>query len=146
MAREPGPLVAHPCLEVGDRRDDLPLTHGQAGIGVEAVDCPLGVEDGIDAGDGLAGERRDRRRLAAAPGGGSDVGKLEELAPGVRPAQRLGDRSGRAVRFVESTEAGIGVGLEDATPAGEVRRGMRAAPVAGVAVERRGRGAAGEGS
>ena len=102
MARETGALAAHPGLELGDQRGDLGLPDRETGAGVEAVDRPLGVEDGVDADDRLAGERRDRRRLLAAAGGGGDVGELEELAPAMRPAQRLGDRPGRAVRRVEA--------------------------------------------
>jgi hypothetical protein len=56
MAREPGPRAAHPGLEVGDQRRDLRLPDGETCVGVVAVDRALGVEDGVDAGDGLAGE------------------------------------------------------------------------------------------
>jgi hypothetical protein len=129
MAREPGPLAVHPGFEVGDQRRDLRLPDGETCVGVVAVDRALGVEDGVDAGDGLAGERRDRRRLGTAAGGGGDVGELEELAPGMRPAECLRHRDWSPVRRVERPEAGIGVGLEDAAPSGEMRRGMLAAPV-----------------
>jgi hypothetical protein len=110
MAGETAPLAPHPELEVRDQRDDLGLPHGQTGAGVEAVDRPLGTKDGVDADYGLVRERRDRGCLPAAPGGGGDVGELEELAPAVRPAERLGDRSGRAAVLVEAPEAGIGIG------------------------------------
>ena len=49
-----------------------------------------------------------------------DVGQLEELAPRMGPAQRAGDRPRLAVRAVEVVVAAVGIGLEDALPAGEV--------------------------
>ncbi len=44
-------------------------------------DLALDVEELVDAGDGLEGDRRDRRGVLA-PAARGDIGKLEELAPG----------------------------------------------------------------
>ena len=69
---------------------------------------------GVDALDRRKRHRRqDERRLAVglAPGRRLDVGKHEELAPGMAPTCGLRDRSGRAASFVEPVVAGIGVGL-----------------------------------
>ena len=59
--------------------------------------------------------------VLAAPGVGGDVGQLEELPPGVRPAQRRRDRPCGARRIVERVVAAIGVGLQDAGEACEMR-------------------------
>ena len=53
----------------------------------QAVDGALDVEQRVDALDRLQRNRRDRRRLLAAPGIGGDIGQLEELPPGMAPAQ-----------------------------------------------------------
>jgi hypothetical protein len=49
-----------------------------------------------------------------------NVGQLEELAPGVRPAQRWRDCALRACRIGKAVIAGIGIGLKDAGEAGEM--------------------------
>jgi hypothetical protein len=76
----------------------------------------LDVEDRIDTLDRLDRERRQHRERPACLG--SDVGKLEELAPAVCPATRLRDRSRFALGLVEPIKAGIGIGLQDPGIAG----------------------------
>lgn len=51
----------------------------------------------------------DGRRGLAAPSGAGNVGKVEEAAPGMRPAERGGDRSGLARWRVKPVVAAIGV-------------------------------------
>jgi hypothetical protein len=70
-----------------------------------------------------------------------DGGEFEELAAGVAPAQRAGDRPGIAVAAIEVGVAPAGAGLEDALPAREVPVGMDHLAAAGE-VEQRGRGRA----
>ena len=146
MAGEAPALAAHPALEVGDQRDRFRLPDGETVTGFGAVDGALEIEDGVDAPHRLQRDRRDRGCVLAATGVRGDVGELEELAAGMRPAQRLGDRRGPAVGRIELPEAAIGVGLENAVPARQVRLRMLAPPVAGEAEQRGGRRAAGEGS
>jgi hypothetical protein len=82
-----------------------------------------------------------------------DVGQFEELAPGMRPAERAPHRRGRAVGPVEVVVAAIGVRrenrpldgflilltLQDAPPAGEVPVGMGLLPVGREEEQRGGR-------
>src|SRR6185437_4439075 len=49
-----------------------------------------------------------------------DVGKLEELAPGMAPAQRGDDPPRLALGLIEAVVAAVGVGLEKATPMTEM--------------------------
>ena len=56
-----------------------------------AVDLALDIEDRVDALDRFERQRRDDRQLAARLGG--DIGEHEELAPAMRPAGGLDDRS-----------------------------------------------------
>ena len=67
-----------------------------------------------------------------------DVGQNEELAPRMRPARRLPDRAGLAVREIELVVAVVGVRLQDAGVAREMRLRMLAPPIARV-MEDRGR-------
>ena len=67
-----------------------------------------------------------------------DVGENEELAPRMRPARRLPDRAGLAVRKIELVVAVVGVRLQNADISCEMRQRMLAARVARV-VEDRGR-------
>ena len=95
----------------------------------------------VDAAHHLDGDRRERNlglsgSLAARVL--LDVGEDEELAPRMRPARRLQDRAGLAVREIELVVAVVGVRLQDAGVAREMRLRMLAAPVARV-VEDRGR-------
>jgi len=57
----------------------------QSLFGAVAVDAALDIEQRVDAPDRLERDRRDRRRLLAAPSVGRDVCELEELAPRVGP-------------------------------------------------------------
>ncbi len=71
MAREPGPLLAHPRLQLGDDRRASLLANSQPLRGGQAIDGALDVEQGVDAPDRLQamGEitsvlPRDLRRVA----------------------------------------------------------------------------------
>lgn len=88
-------VLAHPGFEFIDERSASFPAGGQALLGRHAVDLALDGEERVDAGDGLEGDRRDRRSFAATPGIERDVGEHEELAPCMSPAQGLDDRPGR---------------------------------------------------
>ena len=133
MPRQAFALGAHPVLEPGHERRDVSLPAGEADGCGRAVDHALEVEDRVDAGHRLEGDGRDRGRFLAAPAGRGDVGELEELAPGMGPAQRLDCLPGLPIFGVKVAEAGIGIGLEDTLPRREMRLRVLAAPVAGVA-------------
>lgn len=49
MARESGPLLAHPALQFGDQRCDQLLAVGQPFVGRTAGEGPFDVEQGVDA-------------------------------------------------------------------------------------------------
>jgi hypothetical protein len=111
--------LPHPCFQIGDDRPALPLPRRQAIGGRQAVDPALDGEDLVDAADRLDRERRF-----------PEIGLLEEVAPAVAPARRLGDRSRLAFAVVELAEPGISIGLQDAGIAGEMPGGMLAGAVA----------------
>ncbi len=71
--------------------------------------CRPACRRAVDAPDRLHRQRR-------LP----EIGQLEEVAPAMAPARRLGDRTGFAPSIVELAEPGIGIGLEDAGIAGEM--------------------------
>ena len=126
MPRHPAPLLSHPGSEFGDQRGDLRLPYGEALLGGQAVDRPLGVEYRIDPPHRLGSQRR-----------AIDFGELEQLAPAMRPARRLADRSRPTPRRVEGVVPGIGIGLQDPRVAGEVPLRMFGRPIPGVAEHRR---------
>jgi hypothetical protein len=99
VARQPGAFGAHRFFEIGDERLGFPLPHRQPVAGRLAIDPALDGEDRLDALD-----RLDRQRRFA------QVGLLEEAAPAMAPASRLGDRTRFAFAVVELAEPGIGVG------------------------------------
>ena len=107
-------LGLHPVLEVGQHRRAELLAHGKAMVGGLAIDPALDVEQHVDPLHRLQRQRRDRRRVLAPSRARRDVGKLEELAPRMRPTRSLGDRSRRSAADIEGVVAGIDVGLEDA--------------------------------
>src|SRR5512143_1657017 len=86
-----------------------------------AVDLALDGEDCIDTLDRL----NRQRRLA-------QIGQLEEVAPSVAPARRLGDRPRLAPAVVEIAEPGISIGLEDPGVPGKMPSGVLAVSVARV--------------
>jgi hypothetical protein len=109
---------AHPALEVGYKRGDARTPHHETLIDGATIDLALHLKDRVNTLHRFECERRDHRKLI--PRLSSHVGKLEELAPAMRPAARLGDRAGAAVRRIEPVESGIGIGLQDPCIAGEM--------------------------
>ena len=92
VARQLGALPAHPGMKISDQRRAQLAARRLASIGVEAVDRPLDLEQGVDTPDRLQRDRRqDERRLALRlpPRRRLDVGEDEELAPGMSPTRRL---------------------------------------------------------
>jgi hypothetical protein len=121
VARQPGALGPHPAFQCGNQRLDPLLSDGMPLLGRGAVDLALDGEDLVDAAN-----RLDRQwRLP-------QIGQHKELAPAVRPARRFGDPAGSSLGVVEIIEAGIGVGLQGADPAGEMPARMLAAAVTRV--------------
>jgi hypothetical protein len=84
----------------------------------------------------LQGHGRDRGLLATTRLR-RDIGKLEELAPAVRPARRFRDRAAQPLRSVDRVEAGVGVGLEDSAVSGQMLLGMNAGAIGRVEEHRR---------
>jgi hypothetical protein len=76
-----------------------------------------------------AGRRDYGRKVGLALHLGGDVGKDEELAPRVRPAERAGNGAGSAPWLEQLVVPGMGVGLQDAAKAGEMITWMLAAPI-----------------
>ena len=134
-------LLAHIGHKIVDQCPALRSADGQALLGALAIDFALDLKQRVDAAHDLDGDRRERN-LGLSAGLAArvllDVGENEELAPRMRPARRLPDRAGLAVREIELVVAVVGVGLKDAGVANEMRLRMLAAPVARV-VEDRGR-------
>jgi len=104
-----------------------------------AVDAALDLEQGIDPPDGFQGDGGDILGRLALADVGLDVGKLEELAPRVAPAQCRGYRPGLPPRVVERVVAGTGVGLQDPRPALQVFLRMEQVPGAATITRSRGR-------
>jgi hypothetical protein len=126
MARQPGARGAHPFFEVGDHRLAVALSRRQAIRGQQTVDPTLDGKDRVDVLN-----RRGRQRRFA------QIGQLEEVAPAMAPAGRLGDRAGFAFAVVELAEPGISIGLQDAGIASEMPGGMLAAAIVRVEEHRR---------
>jgi hypothetical protein len=104
---------------------------------VQAVDLTLDIEDGVDL---LHGLERDGgyvlcglllARLFL------DVGKLEELPPGVAPTEGAEHRARITATAIEVVLAAVGIGLQDALPPGEMPVRMGHFPVT-LEVEQRG--------
>lgn len=114
-------------MEFGKHRPRPRLPAGAPRRRALAADLALEGIQLPDAPDGLGGKRRA-------------VGHVDvvELAPHVRPAGRLHDPA----ILVERTEAGIAVGLQDATEGGQMRARMLALAVGRVAIPHRRRRAA----
>jgi len=130
VPRQPGALGAHPALQIREQRRNVQRALGEPFERRPAVDLTFDVEDRIDALHRLERHRRDDGERAARLGG--DVGEHEELAPCMRPAGCLGDRTSLAIRLVEPVEAGIAIGLQDAAIAVQVTLGMFVGAVARV--------------
>ena len=125
MAREFGALGAHPVFQPGDQGGALFFApRAQTFHSGQSIDLALDVKERVDAFDGLQSDRRDRRRILAAPRIGGDAGQLEELASRMAPAQRLNDQAGFAIGKIEAVVAVKRVGLQNAGIAAEMPLGM----------------------
>jgi hypothetical protein len=136
---------AHPAFELGDQRRDGLAARGQAGGDFGAFERTFGVEDRVDAPDGLQDQREERRRGLPAAGGGGDVDHFVELPARMGPAERRHHRCGILVLLVEPAEARAGVGLEKAGPVLQMRLGALSSSIGRVAEQGCGRGGAAEG-
>ena len=110
-------LGPQPLFQIRQKWRTLLLPDPPTLLGAQAVDRALDLEQRVDALDRLQGNRRDRRRLPAAPGIGRNVGELEELPSGVSPAQGRCDWSLRTGGIIEAVVATVGIGLQDAAKA-----------------------------
>ena len=99
-------MLAQPGFQSLQQRRALLLADVQPLSNGNAVDAALDLEQGVNAPDRLQRDRRDRSRILASPCIGGDVRQLEELSPGMGPAQRRGDRPGAPKKRV-SAETGI---------------------------------------
>jgi len=133
VARQAGAFGPHPFFEFGDERHDAPLARCHALGRRSAVDLALDGEDCVDTPD-----RLDRQRRLA------QIGHLEEVAPSMAPARRLGNRPRLAPAVVEIAEPGISIGLEDAGVPGKMPSGVLTVSVARVVEDRRRRVRSGE--
>jgi hypothetical protein len=76
------------------------LAYAQAVLRRKTVDLAFDGEQNIDALDRLG---RDRRL--------TEPREIEKLAPAVRPARSLDDRTCFAIGLIKPAEAGVGIGL-----------------------------------
>jgi hypothetical protein len=111
-------------LQSNHKRRALFLADAQTLLARKAVNGALDVEQRIDALDRLQRDRRDRRGILSAPCIGGDVGQLEELTPGMGPAQCRRDRSLGTRWVVKRVVAAVGIGLQDAGEALQMALGM----------------------
>jgi hypothetical protein len=125
MARQAGPLGAHPSLEHIDRRADLHLSGYEPLPGTATIDVALERKDHIDLPHGL----QRQRRL-------TQLGQLIEIPSRMRSTPGLQDRPQLAYRRVEFSIAAIGISLQDATVCGQMLPGMLTAAVGRVTKER----------
>jgi len=98
-------------------------------VGRQAVEVPLDGEQGVDPVDRFERQGRDRcwrLVLSSSLNIGGQIGQLEELAAGMRPAAGFQDPAGP----IEPAIAAIGVGLQDPAPALQMALGMLAGSVA----------------
>ncbi|MCY1301405.1 hypothetical protein D9M70_510160 [compost metagenome] len=124
-----------PVAQVADERQAVPASTLQALVGGKSVDLPLDVEQGIHPFDGFKCHRRDRRGVLSALGIHGDVGQHEELAPRVRPAERLRQRTGIAINLEQWIVAAIGIRLKNAGEGLQVTFGVLLSPVSRSIIE-----------
>ena len=147
-ARQFGRLLAHVGHEIVDQRPALRAANRQALLGALAVDRRARWRTARRCGapprwrSARAGSPSFPTALRRAFSSMSAMAK--NWTPGMRPTRRLQDRAGLAVRQIELVVAVVGVGLQDAGVAGEMRLRMFAAAVARVIEDRRGRPGAAE--
>jgi hypothetical protein len=119
VTRQPGAFGEHPRFEFVDQRRDPFLADRKPLL--ETIDLALDREDRVDAADRFNGEWRF-----------AQIGQLEEVAPTMAPACRLGDRARFALGVIEIAKPGIRIGLEDPGVAGEMPARVLAAAVTAV--------------
>lgn len=118
-----------------DQRRAPLLAHGVALGRQQAVDRALDIEQGIDALHGFDRQRIDQVGLLAVrllARRRFDIGQLKHFAPAVAPAAGLQNRRRLTARRIEIAVTTKGIGLQNAAPAGEMRRGMFASAIAGI--------------
>lgn len=138
VLRHPGALSPHPVVQVIDHRAHQPLACVTSCHGAQAVDLALGFEDAVHAFDRVQRDGRDLLGdLFALARCSLDVSQFEELAPGMRPAERALHRRGLVTVTIEAVVATIGISLQDARPARQVPGRMFHPAVGREVIERR---------
>jgi len=132
-----GALGAHPALERGDKGTLFFWRAAKRLAAARPLVSRSRANNCVDAFDNLQSDRRDRRRSPAAQCIDCDVPQLQELAPGVAPAQNFEDWGCLALAKIEAIVALEYVGLQNAGVSGQVPLGMRARPIARGAKQRR---------
>ena len=121
LAGELGAALVQEGMKLIDQRAAARMARGFALVGRQTVDLALDRKQGVDLRD-----RLDRDRCLLQPC------NLEELAPCMRPAADLGDRTRLARRLIEPVEAGIGIGLHRFGTGRKMSLRMRAGAVGRV--------------
>jgi ABC-type multidrug transport system ATPase subunit len=144
MLRQQRAFAAQPTLQFLDQRSRQALPRLEAVGGGAAVEIALDFEQGVDAPDGVEGDRRNLLGVLALADVALDIGEFEELAAGVRPTQGRSHGPRQSFRVVKRIVASIGIGLENARPSLQMFCRVFTAPVAGEAEDHRRRGGATE--
>lgn len=130
---EQASLFTHPITQFLDERGGQDLAHGKPFGGGAAVDVALDVEDAVNALHSLKRERRyDDAFAGLALQLSGDIGELEQISPGVRPAGGVNDHPLGSGRVVERIIARVIVSLQDAVEAGQMFPAVLALPVPGI--------------
>ena len=103
----------------------------QAALPTQAVNIALGGEQGLDALDGLEGNRRDRLGSFATSGIARDIGQFEELPARMGKAERGRCRHLPPRPVEQRIEAVVAISLKDAAEVGQMPLRVLAAPIAG---------------
>ncbi len=114
----------HPDVEIVDQRSNQAQPGSEPRRSVQPVDAALHIEDRIDPRHGFQSDGRDVVSGFALADITSDVGKFEELAAGMAPAERAADGTGIAIAAKEIIVAPVGVSLENTLPSGKVPVGV----------------------
>jgi hypothetical protein len=122
------PLAAPPVVEPVAQRPHEALPRVAPRRGLQPIDVAVHVDDRVDPVHRLQGSTGARHRSEGAGGwrdvGGRlpfaglllDAGEVEDLAAGMAPARRAGDRPGIAVAAAESVAAATGVRRANGPP------------------------------
>jgi hypothetical protein len=126
VARHLAAHITHPALQIVHESGDPLLPHGATLVSRQTIDGALSIEDRIDPADSFDRQRRLR-----------EFRQLEEVAPAVRPTQRLDQRVRLSCLGVQIVEPSVGIRLQDPAISNEMTLRVLATPVARVVEDRR---------